>query len=125
VVGTFGTAGVSLSIPIEIVLQIAQELKAGGAISRPRLGADFHDLTPPAALARGRTHAHGAVIELVRTGSLAERAGLRVGDIVVGMNGLPIGHGADFARALLAWRKAAGSRFTVHRGGGYRQLTLD
>jgi serine protease Do len=125
VVGVHGTPGVSLSIPIEVVLQIARELKSGGAIARPRLGADFHDLPPELALARGRPYAHGAVIERVASGSLAERAGLRVGDIVVGMNGKAIQHSAALARALLAWRQASGTRITVYRNGGFLQLTLD
>jgi len=62
---------------------------------------------------------------LVRTGSLAQRAGLRVGDIVVGMNGRAIGHSGDFTRALLAWRTATDTRFTVSRAGEYLQLQLD
>jgi S1-C subfamily serine protease len=125
VVGAYGTPGVSLSIPIEIVLQIAHELKTGGPITRPRLGAEFCDVTPAVALARGRSYTHGALIELVRSGSLAGRAGLRVGDIVVGMNGRPIEHSAAFARALLRWHRAEGTLFTVYRNGGYRQLTLE
>jgi serine protease Do len=124
VVGTFGTPGVSLSIPIEIVLQVVEDLRAG-SIQRPRLGAEFQDLSPATALARGRSHAHGVLIELVRTGSLAQRAGLRVGDIVVGMNGRAIGHSGDFTRALLAWRRATGTRFTVWRAGEYLQLQIE
>jgi serine protease Do len=124
VVGQLGTPGVSLSIPIDIVLQVAQELKAG-AIQRPRLGAEFHDLAPDVAVARGRAYAHGALIELVRTDSLAERAGLKVGDIVVGMNGRAIGDSGDLTRALLAWRRAQGTRFTVYRSGAYRELAID
>lgn len=123
--GGFGSPGVSLSIPIEVVLQIAHELKASGTITRPRLGADFHDLSAPGAIARGRSYAHGALIHHVQHDSLAERAGLREGDIVVGMNGRAIGHSADFARALLAWRKVQGTRFTVYRDTGYLQLKID
>jgi len=124
VVGAYGTHGVSLSIPIEIVLQIARELN-GGTIRRPRLGAYFDDLSPPVAYLSGRAYASGAVITAVRNGGLAERIGLKPGDIVVGMNGRAIGLSADLTRALLAWREAKGTRFVVFRAGAYRELRLD
>lgn len=123
-VGPQGTAGVSLSIPIEVVLEIARELRAG-PIRRPRLGAEFRDLDPQTALARGRLLAHGALIDDVVHAGLAQRAGLRAGDIVTGMNGRAVGGAADFARQLLAWRSAAATRFTVYRDGGYRELRLE
>jgi serine protease Do len=127
VVGPYGTAGVSLAVPIEIVLQIAQELRAqsdGRAVARPRLGADFHDLTPPQALERGRAYADGALIAAVDRGSLAERMGLRPDDIVVGLNGRAIASSADFTRALLAWRVALGTRVVVVRGDRLTELVM-
>ena len=60
-VGPFGTAGVSLSMPIELVLKIAGDIRDGTVGSRPRLGARFEDVSPPAALAAGRLLADGAV----------------------------------------------------------------
>ncbi|HSW23826.1 MAG TPA: trypsin-like peptidase domain-containing protein, partial [Burkholderiaceae bacterium] len=42
-VGEYGASGISLSLPIELVLQIARELQ-DGTIERPRLSAEFHDL---------------------------------------------------------------------------------
>lgn len=123
VVAAAGSPGVSLSIPIEVVLQIARELQ-GGSIVRPKLGAEFHDLSPVEALALGRAYAHGALIELVAVRSPAERAGLRSGDLVVGFEGRPIVGSADLALALLSWRRVPGTRFTVWRDGRYRQLVL-
>jgi serine protease Do len=120
-VGLPGSGGLSLSIPIEVVLQIARELLQG-PIARPDLGAEFHDMTPVEALALGRGVVNGARIELVRTASIAERAGLAAGDVVVGFNGRPIESSADLAVALLTWRDAGGTRFTVFRSGTFREL---
>ena len=50
VVGVQGGGGVSLSIPIEVVQQIARENQSD-ALDRPRLGARFEDVSPPAAAA--------------------------------------------------------------------------
>lgn len=114
--GVYGTPGVSLSVPIEIVLQVAAELRSGGDIRRPRLGAQFTDLAPPMALLQGWTQAQGALLVGVASGSLAERIGLRAGDVVVGMNGRAVSGSADFARQLLAWRQPQGTQFVVRRG---------
>jgi serine protease Do len=124
-VGPFGTAGVSLSMPIEMVMRIADDLKQGGGIGRPRLGANFEDVSPPAALAAGRLLADGATITSVAPGGVAERIGLRAGDIVVGFNGRPLGDSADMVKSLLEWETEAGTRLTVFRGGAYLELALD
>jgi len=74
---------------------------------------------------RGRATTQGALVAIVRRGSLAERMGLRVDDIVVAMNERPIMRSADLARALLAWRQVAGTRLVVLRGDVVLTLTLD
>ncbi|QTN24088.1 trypsin-like peptidase domain-containing protein [Rhizobacter sp. AJA081-3] len=125
VVGAYGAPGVSLSIPIEIVLAIVSELRASGSIVRPRLGAEFDDVSAPVAVARGRSTVQGAMVATVRRGSLAERMGLKVDDIVLALNDRPIAHSADLARALLAWRQQAGTRMVVMRGETLLTLRLD
>jgi serine protease Do len=124
VVGSFGSPGLSLSAPIEVVRQIAAELASQGHVSRPRLGASFEDVTPLAAVMAGRAYAQGALIGSVSEGSVAQRLGLREGDIVVGMNGRAIGDSADLARVLLGWRSEHGTQVTVFRDGHVRQLML-
>jgi serine protease Do len=123
VVGSVGGPGVALAIPIEIVLQLAAELRNGSS-ARPKLGASFEDVPPQVALATGRNYASGALVKAVSPGSLAERMGLQVGDIVVGMNSLPVGDSAELVRLLLAWRTAAGTVMTVYREGRYVRLVL-
>ena len=123
VVGGIGAPGVALAVPIEIVLQLAAELRSGGG-KRPRLGAAFEDVPPQVALEAGRHYSSGALIKLISPGSLADRIGLKVGDIVVGMNRLPVGDSAELVRLLLAWRNAAGTTMTVFREGRYQQLAF-
>ena len=125
IVGPYGTPGLSLSVPIEIVQQIAGELASTGRITRPRLGIAFEDVSPFAALAAGRTHANGALISSVNPDSVASRIGLHTRDIIVGMNGKPIGDSADLARVLLSWRHVGGTKITVFREGRYQELVID
>jgi serine protease Do len=124
VIGPFGAAGVSLSIPIEAVLQLAAELRQGGQPVRPRLGASFEDVSPPAAMLAGRRYASGALITRIGDGSMARRLGLQVGDIVVGTDGQPVEDSADFARWLMRWRGVEGTRLVVWRERRYELLAM-
>ena len=123
-VGPYGTAGVSLSMPIEMVMRLAQDLASGTPSTRPRLGAQFEDVSPPEALAAGRLLADGAVVTSVQPGGFADRIGLQADDIVVGFNGRPLGDSADLVRSLLEWESEEGTRITVYRAGDYLELTL-
>jgi len=124
VVGPYGTSGVSLFVPIEVVQQVIAELRSNGANPRPRLGASFEDVSPLVAWRAGRADASGAWIGSVLRDSPAARLGLRPGDIVVGMNGRALGDSADLVRALLSWRTLAGTRLAVFRDGHYLELRL-
>ena len=124
VVGAQGT-GVSLSIPIDLVRQIAQELQASPGNARPRFGARFEDLSPPVAFVAGLGTTRGASISEVGPGSLSERAGFRVGDIVVRMDDAEIADSADLSRRLFAWRRASTSTFLVARGRTLQSIRID
>lgn len=126
IVGPAGSPGASLAVPIDIVLQIVGEFRTPGAsAARPRLGAQFDDVPPLAAWAAGRHEATGALILAVPQGSLAEQLQLRVGDVIVEMNGHRVNGSADLVTALLAWRKFHGTRISVLRGGKSVLLTAD
>lgn len=124
VVGMYGMAGLGLSVPIEVVVQIAAEIEAGRVSARPRLGARFEDLSPPEAHLRGMSHARGALVRSVAADGIALRIGLRAGDVITGMNGRPVSDGADLSRLLLEWDDAGALRLTVFRAGRYEELRV-
>jgi serine protease Do len=123
--GMQGMAGLSLAVPIETVLQVAAELESGQPLRKPRFGARFEDLLPPEAMQAGLGRASGAVIRSIDHAAPAERLGLRPNDIVVGLNGQPVGDSADLTMLLLDRPWAAPLRATVFRAGSYRELRLD
>ncbi|RTL33485.1 MAG: PDZ domain-containing protein [Burkholderiales bacterium] len=126
IVGPAGTPGASLAIPIAIVLQLVAEFRQDAAHpTRPRLGALFDDVPPMTAWAAGRHETHGAVVLSVPRGTLAEKLGLRAGDIVIRMNGRAINGSADLVAALLAWQSAEGARVSVIRDGQPQALMLE
>jgi serine protease Do/serine protease DegQ len=82
-----GNIGIGFAIPINMASGVMQQLIAHGEVKRGRLGAQAQDLTSELAEAFDLKQGHGAVITQIDKGSAAEKAGLKVGDIVVEVNG--------------------------------------
>ncbi|MGA0610779.1 S1C family serine protease [Caldimonas sp. KR1-144] len=124
VASPYGSGGLCLSMPIELVLQIADELRRpAGQRERPRLGAFFEDVSPMVLATWDAAIEGGAAVTTVLPESLAEQADLRVGDVIVAMNGQAVEDGGALAQRLLLWRKASGTRFDVMRAG--QRVTLE
>ncbi len=86
-----GNVGVGFAIPIDMADAVAKQLIAHGSVSRGELGVVLQDLTPTLANAMGINGViSGAVISDVKSGSAADAAGLKTGDVVAGLDGQPI-----------------------------------
>ena len=88
-----GSNGIGFAIPsnmVEVVLRSA----AGGnkRLIRPWIGADFQNLTSDIAESLGMRQPRGALVAGVAKNSPAERAGLRLGDVVLKVNGGSVQH---------------------------------
>ncbi len=86
-------AGYSYAIPSNLVRKVVNDLVKFGAVKRGYLGAEFLD---PKALSaeelnkRGLVNMNGVYIERVLSGSGAEKAGLKKGDIITEVNGVKV-----------------------------------
>jgi len=84
---TGSSVGIGFAIPINIARSIVPDLIADGEVSRGWLGVYLGgDVTESEARRQGLDAVRGVVIDSVFDGSPAERAGIRPGDIVVGVN---------------------------------------
>ena len=94
-----GYQGVSFALPIDVAMRIAGQLRAGGRVVRGQIGVSVQEVTPGLAQAFGLRRASGALVARVFRGSTAEAAGIRVGDIVLG-----IGRDAELSYAEIQRR---------------------
>ncbi len=91
-----GAQGIGFAIPINMVKQLLPTLLEKGHFTRSALGVrirDIRELTPDDKAQLGIKVERGAVIEYVEASSPAGKAGLKVGDVVVGFEGQPIERG--------------------------------
>ncbi len=92
---TGGFMGLSFAIPIDVVMNVVQQIKASGKAAHGWLGVQIQDVTRQLAESFGMTTLHGALVSKVMPNSPAEKAGLQVGDVITEFNGRPIQTSAD------------------------------
>ncbi|HEY2254649.1 MAG TPA: trypsin-like peptidase domain-containing protein [Variovorax sp.] len=119
-----GYAGISLSLPIELAMQVAAQLRATGHVARARIGAHTQAVTPELAEAFGLEHGTGALVTRVDPGGPAALAGLRAGDIVVGIDGANAASYADIQDRVAAARPGRSIELALWRRRALLQLKL-
>jgi serine protease DegQ len=88
--GNQGSIGIGFAIPVNLARDIMGQLIDYGEVRRGRLGAQGQDLTEQLAQAFGIDYGSGFIVTQVETGSPADKAGIRVGDVIVAANGKSI-----------------------------------
>ncbi len=87
---TGGFMGLSFSIPIEVAMDVAKQLREHGKVSRGWLGVLIQDVTLELAESFGMSKPQGALIARVMPDSPAKKHGLQVGDVILSFNGKDI-----------------------------------
>ncbi len=95
-----GNVGIGLAIPINLALQIMEQLLATGEVKRGFLGVSMQDLSPALAEAFGLKNQTGAIINKVLDNSPAAKAGLIAGDIVISTDDKKIKNAADLRNRI-------------------------
>ena len=87
---TGGYMGLSFAIPIEMAMDVAEQLKTNGRVTRGWLGVLIQDVTRELADSFGMDHPKGALVARVMPDSPASVAGLQPGDVILEFNGMEI-----------------------------------
>jgi serine protease Do len=103
--------GISFAVPIDEVMRVADQIKKTGKVTRGRLGVQISEVTRDVAESLGLGRARGAEVAMVEPGGPAEKAGVKVGDIILKFNGKDIEKSSDLPRQVGG--TAVGSRATV------------
>src|SRR5467141_2728866 len=92
---TGGYMGMSFAIPIDVALNVKEQLQENGKVARSRIGVAVQDMSQPLSQSFGMNTPHGALVSAVEPQSPSERAGLKPGDIITSVNGRNIDHSGD------------------------------
>jgi len=119
-----GYVGLSFAIPVNVAMEVAEQLKTSGQVSRGYLGVVTQDITRDLADAYNLPRPAGALVSKVLPGTPAEKAGLRDGDVITQFNGRDIVRHTDLP--FMIGRAKVGSSYplTVYRDGKGMNLTF-
>ena len=122
-----GYMGVSFSIPIDVAMQVGDQLQSTGHVARGKLGVVIQGVTQGLADSFGLPQPEGALVSSVEKGGPSEKAGVEPGDVILSLNGnvlkdsseLPVqvaslAPGTDVT--LEIWRNHASHTVTVKLG---------
>ena len=84
---TGGYMGMSFAIPIDLALNVKDQLLKNGKVSRSRIGVAVQDINQQLAQSFGLATPHGALISAVEPNGPGEQAGLKPGDVITSVNG--------------------------------------
>ena len=119
-----GFMGVSFAIPIDVAMEVVQQLRSSGRVSRGWLGVVIQEVNRDLAESFGLDRPHGALVSKVLENGPAAKGGLMEGDIITAFNGNKIERSAELPHYV--GRVAAGSeaRLDIVRNGERKVLAL-
>lgn len=118
-----GYMGLSFAIPIDVAMDVMNQLKNGGKISRGRLGVLVQEVSADLAESFGLGKPRGALVAEVEADGPADKAGLKVSDIILKFDGRPVENSIDLPRMVGASKPGSRVDLTVWRRGELRELS--
>jgi len=119
-----GNLGMGFAIPINTAKMVIDEITRYGKVRDVWTGLEVRELTSNLVSSLDLPFHHGLIIERIVSSSPAEEAGLKVGDIIVEVNGSPIRTVNEANRAIFGLRVGDSLRLRIFREGDYREVTL-
>jgi serine protease Do len=121
---TGGSIGLSFAIPIETARSVADQLRTKGRVSRGVIGVQIQRIARDEAEALGLDRIRGALVGQVQDGSAAQKAGVKVGDVIVAFNGVAIEDSAELPPLVGATTPGTRAMVSILRDGRTLELPV-
>ncbi len=121
---TGGFMGLSFAIPIDVAMDVQQQLRIKGRVERGRIGVAIQEVTRDLADSFGLPRAAGALVSSVEADGPAAQAGIEQGDVIVRFNERAVENSADLPRIVAAAQPGSRVAVEIYRGGAVRKLSV-
>lgn len=118
-----GYQGLSFAIPIEVAMNVEQQIVAHGKVQRGRLGINIQEINQSLADSFGLKKPAGALVSSVEKGGPAARAGLEAGDIIQSINGKEINAANELPGIVATISPGQTAKLQIWRNG--KAQTID
>ena len=119
-----GYMGLSFAIPIDVAMNVADQIKTKGKVSRGWLGVQIQDVTRQLAESFGMDRPHGALVAKVIPGGPADKAGIQIGDIIIDFNGHVVETSGELPPIVGMSGVNENASITIIRQGDKENLTV-
>lgn len=119
-----GSMGLGFAIPIDVAMDVANQLRTSGKVTRGRIGVTIQEVTRDLAESFGLSKAAGALVSSVEKGGAADKAGIQVSDVILKFDGKAVGGSSDLPRIVAATRPGSKVSVQVWRKGESKELHL-
>ena len=120
-----GNIGIGFAIPINLVTHVAEQLIEHGEVRRGLLGVHIRDLEPLLAEAMGLDNTQGVLIDQVRSGQAADKAGVKRDDIVLEVDGQPVHNAVDLRSQIGRTAPGVEVELLVLRDGEQKHIEVE
>lgn len=121
---TGGFMGLSFAIPIDVAMDIANQLRTAGRVSRGRIGVVIQEVTKELAESFGLSKPQGALVNSVEKGGPADKAGIETSDVILKFDGKTVNSSSDLPRIVAATRPGSRVPMQVWRKGATREIMV-
>jgi Do/DeqQ family serine protease len=112
-----GNIGIGFAIPVNMARSIMEQLISFGSVSRGLLGVSINDVSPEVAATYKLHDNSGALVMAVSPDSSAERAGIRIDDVIVSVNGIHVRDSGSLRNAIGLLRPGDQAKIGLVRDG--------
>ena len=119
-----GYQGIAFAIPINVAAQVKEQLVKYGKVERGRIGVAIQEVTQSLAESFGLGKPQGALVSSVEPGGPADKAGIKPGDVLLGVNGKAVDRSAELPPLVAAVKPGSKANFDVWRDGAKRSLAV-
>ena len=119
---TGGFMGLSFAIPIDVAMEVQEQLRQHGRVSRGRIGVVIQEVSKELAESFGLPKPSGALVNAVEKGGPADKAGVEVGDIILKFDGKPVRSSSDLPRLVGNTKPGNRSSMEIWRKGASREI---
>lgn len=120
-----GFMGLSFAIPISVAMDVANQLKTDGKVSRGWLGVVIQEVNKDLAESFGLDKPAGALVAQVLDNGPAAKGGLQVGDVILSLNDQPIVMSADLPHLVGVLKPGSKAELEVVRDGSRKTVKLE
>ncbi len=121
---TGGYMGLSFAIPVDVAMNVKDQLVENGSVTRGRIGVSIQEVDQSLAKSFGLQQPQGALVSEVESGSPADKAGIRSGDIILGVDGTTLDSVSQLPAVIAAKRPGTKVRLDVWRNGKKQGLDV-